>query len=136
MTEVDENIRVPFRIGSQQWGRGYRFNPNTQNYFPYRRDLARLNRDMSTVLALDFTKVQYYDHPENIMVLPKQVWQGDPADSDLYDLVPLLKDVATKVQDGKDIRDLLRNLEGTNPAAISRHLTASPKKAYQENYVY
>jgi hypothetical protein len=41
---------------------------------PIPRNLERLNRDLSSVLVLDFSKRQYPDHQENVLLLDKINW--------------------------------------------------------------
>lgn len=54
-----------------------------------RKDLSRLNRDLSKVIYIDYDPESFKLHPENVLRVPK--WEGDMSDTSLIDLAELLK---------------------------------------------
>jgi len=55
----------------------------------YVKDLNHLNRDLSKVIAIDVNPACVKENPENAIIIPK--WDGDPTDTTLLDIVPLLE---------------------------------------------
>lgn len=56
------------------------------------KDLRRLGRDLGSVAIVDNSPTCYSLQPEN--AIPIQTWRGDPADRELYDLIPILEALA------------------------------------------
>jgi RNA polymerase II subunit A small phosphatase-like protein len=56
------------------------------------KDLAKLGRDLRNVAIVDNSPTCYSLQPEN--AIPIQTWRGDPADRELYDLMPILEALA------------------------------------------
>ncbi|KAI9025008.1 HAD-like domain-containing protein [Phycomyces nitens] len=68
----------------------------------YVKDLSQLGRDLSKVIILDNSPASYIFHTAN--AVPVSSWFNDPHDSELFDLIPFLEDLAT-VDDVTDILD-------------------------------
>ncbi|EGR32757.1 NLI interacting factor-like phosphatase family protein, putative [Ichthyophthirius multifiliis] len=60
----------------------------------YIKDLTVIGRDLNKVIIIDNTVENFQLQPENGICI--QSWYGDPQDRALLDLIPILKDVATK----------------------------------------
>ncbi|KAI6198304.1 Protein-serine/threonine phosphatase [Aphelenchoides fujianensis] len=58
----------------------------------YVKDLGRLGRDLSKVVIIDNSPISYAFHCEN--AIPIKTWYDDPHDSELFDLLPLLEELA------------------------------------------
>uniref|UniRef100_A0AC35UAS1 Mitochondrial import inner membrane translocase subunit TIM50 n=1 Tax=Rhabditophanes sp. KR3021 TaxID=114890 RepID=A0AC35UAS1_9BILA len=70
----------------------------------HRKDLSRLNRDLSKVIYIDFDPESFKLHPENVLRVPK--WDGDMEDTSLMDLAELLKTILES--DVEDVRPTLQ----------------------------
>uniref|UniRef100_A0A0N4ZYA4 Mitochondrial import inner membrane translocase subunit TIM50 n=1 Tax=Parastrongyloides trichosuri TaxID=131310 RepID=A0A0N4ZYA4_PARTI len=69
-----------------------------------RKDLSRLNRDLSKVIYIDYDPESFKLHPENVLRVPK--WEGDMEDTSLIDLAELLKTILES--DVDDVRPTLQ----------------------------
>jgi RNA polymerase II subunit A small phosphatase-like protein len=70
----------------------------------YVKDLSQLGRQLNQVIILDNSPASYIFHTAN--AVPVSSWFNDPHDSELFDLIPFLEDLATSVD---DITDILGN---------------------------
>eukprot|EP00128_Syssomonas_multiformis_P019007 Colp12_sorted_trinity150504_noHs@14723 len=57
----------------------------------YVKDLARLGRDLRTVIIIDNSPASYVFNPEN--AVPIGSWFDDTNDTELLDLIPFLEDM-------------------------------------------
>ncbi len=57
----------------------------------YIKDLSYLNRDLKDVLYVDFDDSKAEFHKDNVLILP--LWEGDPSDRELYDIMPFLESI-------------------------------------------
>ena len=64
----------------------------------YVKDMSLLNRRLEDVILIDNSPNSYRLQPEN--ALPISTWYDDPADTELFDLCPLLTGLS-KIQDVK-----------------------------------
>ncbi|SAL99810.1 hypothetical protein [Absidia glauca] len=69
----------------------------------YVKDLSQLGRQLNQVIILDNSPASYIFHTAN--AVPVSSWFNDPHDSELFDLIPFLEDLATSVDDITDILD-------------------------------
>ena len=67
----------------------------------YVKDMSLINRKMENIILIDNSPNSYRLQPEN--ALPISTWYNDPADTELYDFIPLLIGLS-KV---KDVRIVL-----------------------------
>uniref|UniRef100_A0A0K0FLR1 Mitochondrial import inner membrane translocase subunit TIM50 n=1 Tax=Strongyloides venezuelensis TaxID=75913 RepID=A0A0K0FLR1_STRVS len=70
----------------------------------YRKDLSKLNRDLSKVIYIDYDPESFKLNPENVLRVPK--WEGDMEDTSLIDLAELLKTILQS--DVDDVRPTLQ----------------------------
>ena len=72
------------------------------------KDLGSLNRDLSKVIMIDCDAKATTGYERNTIVLKK--WEGDPSDTTLFDLTPLLLAIATSnVEDVRTVLDYYRS---------------------------
>jgi len=113
--EIDKALLIPFRLSSEHW-----YEDGAQERWPIKRNLNRLNRDLSRVVVLDFDKTIYPQHADNVLLMPKVSWMGDSYDTELFDIVPVLYHFSKEIAKGKDIRDVLKHYEDVDPAKVGR----------------
>ncbi|KAJ1654386.1 mitochondrial inner membrane protein required for protein import [Dispira simplex] len=78
----------------------------------YVKDISKLNRDLSKVVAVDSNPNAYAHQPQNTLVL--QPWKGDPDDDYLSQLIPFLEYLA--MSDVADVRPVLKFYRGKDVA--------------------
>merc|ERR1719361_709133 len=71
--------------------------------YSYVKDLSRLGRKMSEVIIIDNSPHSYRFQPCN--AIPITSWFDDPNDTELYDLLPVLKSTLFTIPDCRDILD-------------------------------
>jgi len=59
----------------------------------YVKDLNKLGRELKSVVIIDNSPSSYLFHPEN--AVPCESWFDDETDTELEDLIPILKDMST-----------------------------------------
>lgn len=74
----------------------------------YFKDLSYLNRPLERVILIDKDEKCVQFNKDNAIIVPE--WTGDPSDTTLLDLIPLLEGVV--VEDVADVRDVLREVAG------------------------
>ncbi|PIO76309.1 NLI interacting factor-like phosphatase [Teladorsagia circumcincta] len=79
------------------------FDP-TSSASVYRKDLSKLNRDLSKVIFIDVDPKAAQLNPENILLVPE--WKGNMDDTSLVDLAELLKTL--HLSDVEDVRPTLQ----------------------------
>lgn len=57
----------------------------------YVKDLGRLGRELKHVVIIDNSPASYLFHPEH--ALPISSWLEDPTDTELLDILPILKEI-------------------------------------------
>ena len=68
------------------------------------KDIEKLGRDLSKVIIIDNISENFSKQSDNgIFITP---WMGDPNDTELYELIPILKEISVKKV--KDVRVILR----------------------------
>ncbi|XP_066931151.1 mitochondrial import inner membrane translocase subunit TIM50-like [Clytia hemisphaerica] len=93
------------------------------------KDLSRLNRDITKVVLVDCDSRTSQLQPRNSLVLKK--WNGDPKDTDLFELIPFFHMIATSnVDDVRPILDFYRNEE--DPVAAWRRNQDLLRKQQEE----
>jgi len=116
MHSLDPMGLIPFRLAQEHWAAPRALRPQI------RRDLRRLNRDLSTVLVLDHSAASY-DQPENVLVLPSKGWATKAGDTELYELVPFLHAMSDAVKGRQnDVRPMLAQLDGVDVPKLMRGL--------------
>lgn len=73
-----------------------------QSGYSYVKDLEKLGRKMSEVMIIDNSPQSYRFQPRN--AIPITSWFDDPHDTELLDLLPVLR---TTLKDCEDVRDIL-----------------------------
>lgn len=76
------------------------------------KDVSRMNRPLERVIVIDHDEKCVCLQPDNAIIVPE--WKGDPSDTALLDLIPLLEGVVR--EDIEDVRDILRDLQGKSVA--------------------
>jgi len=71
--------------------------------YSYVKDLSRLGRKMSEVMIIDNSPQSYRFQPCN--AIPITSWFDDPKDTELKDLIPVLKTTLKTIPDCRDILD-------------------------------
>ncbi|XP_047133170.1 mitochondrial import inner membrane translocase subunit TIM50 isoform X1 [Hydra vulgaris] len=72
------------------------------------KDLSKLNRDITKVILIDCDPNASSLQPRNSLILKK--WEGDPKDTTLLELIPLLHTIAmSNVDDVRPVLDFYRN---------------------------
>jgi len=66
----------------------------------YIKDLSYMNRDMNSIVYVDFDNSKSEMQPDNVLILPR--WEGDPSDRELYDIMPFLENLGQS--HGTDVR--------------------------------
>ncbi|EDO35587.1 predicted protein, partial [Nematostella vectensis] len=83
------------------------------------KDLSGINRDLKKVIVIDCNKAATELNERNAIILKK--WEGNPADTTLVDLLPLLQTIATSgVDDVRAVLDFYRQ-EDDIVAAFKRN---------------
>jgi import inner membrane translocase subunit TIM50 len=57
------------------------------------KDLGKINRDLTKVIAIDWNEKSIHEHRNNALVLPR--WKGNDDDRTLFDLAALLQTIGT-----------------------------------------
>lgn len=57
----------------------------------YIKDLSYMNRDLKEIIYVDFDENKAEFHKDNVLVLP--LWEGEPNDRELYDIMPFLESI-------------------------------------------
>lgn len=92
------------------------------------KDLYKLNRDISKVIHVDCVP-RTSSAPRNTLVLKK--WDGDPKDTDLFELIPFFHMIATSnVDDVRPILDFYQDEE--DPVAAFRRNQDLLRKQQEE----
>ncbi|RKP39098.1 HAD-like domain-containing protein, partial [Dimargaris cristalligena] len=78
----------------------------------YIKDISKLNRDLSKVIAVDSNPAAYSAQPSNLLSL--KPWKGDPDDTGLIALIPFLEYLA--MNDVADVRKVLDFYRGKDVA--------------------
>lgn len=68
----------------------------------YAKDLRQIRSDLSKVILVDNSPAAYMLNPEN--ALPCSTWEGDPEDTELLSLLPILASLQAST---KDVRSVL-----------------------------
>ncbi|XP_031565342.1 mitochondrial import inner membrane translocase subunit TIM50-like [Actinia tenebrosa] len=90
----------------------YRLFRDATNYVngTHVKDLSCINRDLKKVIVIDCNKSAAKYNERNAIILKK--WEGDPKDTTLFDLVPLLQTIATSnIEDVRTVLDFYKNEE-------------------------
>eukprot|EP00792_Barthelona_sp_PAP020_P005794 TRINITY_DN2803_c0_g2_i2.p1 TRINITY_DN2803_c0_g2~~TRINITY_DN2803_c0_g2_i2.p1 ORF type:complete len:202 (+),score=58.59 TRINITY_DN2803_c0_g2_i2:411-1016(+) len=85
----------------------YRESCVCQNHTRYIKDLSLLGRDLKDIIIVDNSPISYLFHPEN--AIPISSWMGDPYDTQLFEMLPILIDLADKDSVVDSIANLTRN---------------------------
>jgi hypothetical protein len=80
------------------------------------KDLTLLNRPLSSTVLIDSRPNTL--HVDNVLFVSD--WDGFSPDSDLLDILPFIEFLANHVQQGGDVRDVLRMYRGQNIPALYR----------------
>lgn len=72
------------------------------------KDISRLNRPIEKVVVIDHDERCVSMQRENAIIVPK--WTGDPSDTALLDLIPLLEGIVR--EDVADVRGILTDMKG------------------------
>lgn len=71
------------------------------------KDISHLNRDLRNVVVIDHDEKHVSMQPENAILVP--MWTGDPSDTALLDLIPLLEGIVREdIRDVREVTELLR----------------------------
>lgn len=90
------------------------------------KDISRLNRPIEKVIVIDHDEKCVSMQPENAIIVPK--WTGDPSDTALLDLIPLLEGMVR--EDVPDVRDVLVDLKGKPiSSAVSEYRALAAARA-------
>lgn len=88
------------------------------------KDLDYLGRDLRKVVYVETDPKLVQLHPINGFIIPK--WNGDPQDTGLVDLIPLLEAIVFNAVN--DIRDVSRAYQGRDPVKAYAESEARQKK--------
>ncbi|KAA1066959.1 mitochondrial inner membrane protein required for protein import [Puccinia graminis f. sp. tritici] len=88
------------------------------------KDLDYLGRDLRKVVYVETDPRLVQLHPTNGFLIPK--WNGDPNDTSLVDLIPLLEAIVFNAVD--DVRDVARAYQGRDPIRAYAESEARQKK--------
>ena len=69
------------------------------------KDCTILNRDLKSVIHIEWNEKACSANPDNCLVIPK--WDGSDGDKSLFDLAQFLRAIA--IQDVDDVRDVIRH---------------------------
>lgn len=90
------------------------------------KDLTPLNRPLSRVVLIDCNPKAVELNEDNAIIVPK--WTGDPSDTTLLDLIPLLEGVVR--EDVPDLRVVLRDIKGKIiPDAVAEYRALAAARA-------
>jgi len=98
---------------------------------PRNIDLKRLGRDMSKVVVISTEPWEEYQfHRENVLhYTPERDWHlPDAAETELYDMLPVLKQISDEIKRGNDAREVLTHYEDLDISRISRRLRTAQTK--------
>lgn len=79
LDELDKFNTISFRLFREAC---------TRHSSGYMKDLSRLGRDLKCVIIIDNSPICYALQPHN--AIPVKMWKDDPADRELWDLIPIL----------------------------------------------
>jgi Dullard-like phosphatase family protein len=96
----------------------------------YVKDLTRVRPDLSKVILVDNSPVAYRQQPDN--ALPCTTWEGDPNDTELLSLLPILSALQASVSDVRSILGL--RLASHRRESISRRHTTPLQ--YEQMHAY
>lgn len=82
----------------------------------YIKDLSRIGRDLSRIIIIDNLAENFQLQPDNGIFIRE--WTGDPTDTALAELLPLLKEIAVKKS--PDVRLALKSLKEQIQANIEK----------------
>ncbi|KAH9445200.1 hypothetical protein MJO28_005386 [Puccinia striiformis f. sp. tritici] len=88
------------------------------------KDIDYLGRDVKKVVYVETDPNLVQLHPTNGFIIPK--WTGDPKDTGLVDLIPLLEAIVFNAVD--DVRDVSRAYQGRDPVRAYAESEARQKK--------
>lgn len=88
------------------------------------KDLDYLGRDLRKVVYVETDPSLVQLHPTNGFIIPK--WNGDPKDTGLVDLIPLLEAIVFNAV--SDVRDVSRAYQGRDPIRAYAESEARQKK--------
>ncbi|OAV94656.1 hypothetical protein PTTG_05142 [Puccinia triticina 1-1 BBBD Race 1] len=88
------------------------------------KDLDYLGRDLRKVVYVETDPSLVQLHPTNGFLIPK--WNGDPQDTGLVDLIPLLEAIVFNAVG--DVRDVARAYQGRDPVRAYAESEARQKK--------
>lgn len=94
------------------------------------KDLDYLGRDLRKVVYLETKPSLVQLHPQNGFIVPP--WNGDPADTGLVDLIPLLE--AIVFNGVQDVRDVVCAYEGRDPVKAYAESEARQKKVLLDKW--
>lgn len=94
------------------------------------KDLDYLGRDLRKVVYLETKPSLVQLHPHNGFIVPP--WNGDPADTGLVDLIPLLE--AIVFNGVQDVRDVVCAYEGRDPVKAYAESEARQKKVLLDKW--
>jgi len=77
--------------------------------YSYVKDLTTLGRKMSEVMIIDNSPQSYRFQPRN--AIPITSWFDDPDDTELLDLLPVLRTTLKKCEDVRDILDASKSIQ-------------------------
>lgn len=99
LQRLDPNGYVTYRL--------YRAETHFKNGV-HIKDISRLNRPIEKVVMIDHDERSVSMQRENAIIVPE--WTGDPSDTALLDLIPLLEGIVR--EDVADVRDVLSDMKG------------------------
>ena len=73
------------------------------------KDISKLGRELSKVIIIDNISDNFQRQSENGIFIT--TWLGNEKDTELYDLIPVLKEIVIKRV--KDVRKILRKFRDT-----------------------
>lgn len=99
--------------------------------YSYVKDLSRLGRKMAEVMIIDNSPHSYRFQPCN--AIPITSWFDDPNDTELYDLLPVLKSTLFTIPDCRDILDANKSYQwlcaqATKEALANKIIPGKPKE--------
>lgn len=122
LNKLDPNGYVQYRL--------YRPETTMQNGV-HVKDISGLNRPLDRVVVIDKDEECVANQRENAIVVPE--WKGDPSDTTLLDLIPLLEGIVR--EDVRDVRDVLRDIAGKPVSeAVTAYRAGAAARAEQAAY--
>eukprot|EP00274_Cyanoptyche_gloeocystis_P002046 CAMPEP_0196658126 /NCGR_PEP_ID=MMETSP1086-20130531/27433_1 /TAXON_ID=77921 /ORGANISM="Cyanoptyche gloeocystis , Strain SAG4.97" /LENGTH=319 /DNA_ID=CAMNT_0041991553 /DNA_START=355 /DNA_END=1314 /DNA_ORIENTATION=+ len=92
------------------------------------KDLSRLNRDLSRVIIIDDNPTAFSMQPDNAIHI--KAFKGNPADMELFDLVPFLESVVK--EDVADVRVVLKEFGREDVGQKFKERVHERQKAYKK----